>query len=344
MKFSLFAHMERQNAEQEHTQLYDDFLELCTMADEGGMHAIWTGEHHGMEFTIAPNPFITIADIARHTKHVKLGTGTIIAPFWHPIRLAGEAAMTDLVTGGRLELGIARGAYAYEYERMVPGMDAWQAGQRMRESAPLLRKLWQGDCAHEGDFYNFPATTSAPKPYQADGPPIWIAARDPNSHEFAVQNGFNVQVTPLWQGMDEISSLMERFNDACDGYNGTRPKIMLLHHTYVASDSADVELAANELSRFYNYFGAWFQNKRPVSQGLIKTLTDQDIANNELMSADNLKRDLTIGTSREVIDQIKRYEDLGYDEYSFWIDNGMSFDRKQASLKRFIDEVMPAFT
>ena len=78
MKFSLFAHMERLSATQNHQDLYQDFLSLCTLADEGGMRAIWTGEHHGMEFTIAPNPFITITDLARHTKNVKLGTGTII--------------------------------------------------------------------------------------------------------------------------------------------------------------------------------------------------------------------------------------------------------------------------
>ena len=343
MKFSLFAHMERLNPQQEHTALYEQFLTLCKMADDGGMHAIWTGEHHGMEFTIAPNPMLTIVDLANHTKHVRLGTGTIIAPFWHPIKLAGEAAMTDLATGGRLELGVARGAYSYEYERLIPGLDAWEAGQRMRESTVLLRQLWDGDCAHEGQFYQFPATSSAPKPVQEGGPPIWIAARDPSSHEYAVNNGFNVQVTPLWQGIDEISTLMSRFNDACSSYAGSRPKIMLLHHTYVASDDQDVDLAAEELSRFYNYFGAWFQNKRAVNQGHITPLTEEELAGNALMAPANMKRDLTIGTSSEVIDQIKRYEDLGFDEYSFWIDSGMSFERKRASLRRFIDEVMPAF-
>lgn len=341
MKFSLFAHMERQNAKESHSQLYEEFLQLCTLADEGGMHALWTGEHHGMEFTIAPNPFITIADVARHTKNLRLGTGTIIAPFWHPIRLAGEAAMTDLVTGGRLELGIARGAYTYEYERIDPGLDPWQAGLRMRETVPLLRQLWAGDCSHNGEFYTFPSTTSAPKPLQENGPPIWIAARDPNSHEFAVHNGFNVQVTPLWQGYEEIQSLMEKFNDACDSFQGPRPKIMLLHHTYVGKDSADVQTATQELSRFYNYFGAWFQNKRSVSQGHIDPLSEQEIVDNKLMSADNLHRDLTIGTVPEVIDQIKRYADLGYDEYAFWIDNGMSFERKKQSLTRFIEDVIP---
>lgn len=344
MKFSLFAHMERQDATESHARLYEDFLHLCSLADDGGMHAIWTGEHHAMEFTVAPNPFITIADIARQTKHVRLGTGTIIAPFWHPIRLAGEAAMTDLVTGGRLELGIARGAYSYEYERLSPGLDPWQAGQRMRETTPLLRQLWSGDCTHDGEYYQFPSTTSAPRPLQDNGPPIWIAARDPNSHEFAVHNGFNVQVTPLWQGYDEIKSLMGRFNEACESFAGPRPKIMLLHHTYVGEDDADVQSATHELSRFYNYFGAWFQNKRRVSQGHIDPLSDQEMADNKLMAAENLFRDLTIGTVPQVIDQIRRYEDLGYDEYAFWIDSGMSFERKKASLTRFIDEVMPAFS
>ena len=118
---------------------------------------------------------------------------------------------------------------------------------------------------------------------------------------------------------------------------------MLLHHTYVAADDADTELATRELSRFYCYFGAWFQNKRPVSQGMIAPLSDEEIAANAMMRPENLRRDLTIGTAQEVIDQIRRYEDLGYDEFSFWIDSGMSAERKRASLARFMDDVMPAF-
>lgn len=343
MDFSLFAHMERLTPAQSHDALHREFIDLCKMADDGGMRAVWTGEHHGMEFTIAPNPFLTLVDLAHHTKNLRLGTGTVVAPFWHPIKLAGEAAAADLITGGRIELGIARGAYSYEYERMMPGLEAWEAGQRMRETAPLLRKLWAGDCSHDGEFYSFPATTSAPKPVQQDGPPIWIAARDPNSHEFGVHSGFNIQVTPLWQGIEEIESLMERFNNACATHTGNRPRIMLLHHTYVGTDDADVALAAQQLSRFYCYFGAWFKNERQVTQGLIEALSENEIVANKMMSPENMQRDLTMGTAQEVIDRIKRYEDLGYDEYAYWIDSGMSAERKSASLARFIDDVIPAF-
>ncbi len=345
MRFSLFVHMERVSAEQDQKTLYDEFVALAKMADQGGMHAVWTGEHHGMNFTISPNPFLNLVDLARQTEHVRLGTGTLIAPFWHPIRLAGEAAMADIITDGRLELGIARGAYSYEYERMVPGMDAWDAGQRMRELVPALQGLWAGDYAMDGDYHSFPETTASPQPIQQDGPPIWIAARDPNSHEFAVSNGCQVQVTPLWQGDAEITKLMETFNAACEKFPDVpRPEIMLLNHTYIASDDQDAQQAAQEINEFYCYFGAWFKNERPVNQGLIKTLSADEIAAHPFYSPEAMLRDNVIATPDAAIERLKSYEALGYDEYSFWIDSGMSFDRKAASLERFIKGVIPAFS
>ena len=344
MRFSLFVHMERISPDQDQKALYDDFIALSKLADEGGMHAVWTGEHHGMDFTIAPNPFINLVDLARHTKNVRLGTGTIIAPFWHPIRLAGEAAMTDLIVDGRLDLGIARGAYSFEYERLMPGMDAMEAGMRMRELVPALRGLWQGDYEQKGEYYSFPKTTSSPKPIQKGGPPIWIAARDPNSHEFAVAEGCNVQVTPLWQGDEEITSLMKKFKAACAKFPDIpRPKIMLLNHTYIAKDADDVQKAAEEINRFYCYFGAWFKNERPTSQGLIAPLSDEEIASHPFYSPEAMIKDNVIAEPNDAITRIKTYEAMGYDEYSLWIDSGMSFERKKASLERFIEHVMPAF-
>src|SRR5699024_3429195 len=183
MKLSLFVHMERLNAKQSHASLYREFLELCEIADRAGMHAIWAGEHHAMEFTIAPNPFITLVDLARRTKNVRLGTGTVVAPFWHPIKLAGAAAMADTICDGRLEIGIARGAYNFEYQRLSPGLDAWTAGQRMREMIPAIKGLWDGDYVHDGEYWSFPSTTSTPKPLQRPHPPLWVAARNLNSHE-----------------------------------------------------------------------------------------------------------------------------------------------------------------
>src|SRR5437016_1890841 len=149
----------------------------------------------------------------------------------------------------------------FEYERMVPGLDAWGAGQRMREIVPAVKKVWEGDYAHKGEFWSFPSTTASPKPLQT-ALPMWIAARDPSSHDFAVANGCNVQVTPLASGDVEVASLIERFDTAVASHPEVpRPRIMLLQHTYVSDSPAETDALARDLSAFYCLFGAWFQNK-----------------------------------------------------------------------------------
>jgi alkanesulfonate monooxygenase SsuD/methylene tetrahydromethanopterin reductase-like flavin-dependent oxidoreductase (luciferase family) len=344
MKFSLFVHMERLEPAKPHAELFAELTELVQIAEQGGFETAWIGEHHGMEFTIAPNPLLNIAYLAAKTQRIRLGTGTIVAPFWHPVKLAGEAALADIATGGRLDLGLARGAYSFEYERLSPGLDAMQAGLRLREMIPALKGLWAGDYAHDGAHWSFPATTTTPHPLQHPHPPLWVAARDPNSHAFAVANGCNVQVTPLAQGDEEVSRLMDRFEAACAAHpDAERPQIMLLVHTFVGEDEAEVERAARDLSRFFCYFGAWFKNERPIRQGFIEALSDEEIAAQTVYAPEVLRKNLVIGTPEAVIERLKGYEALGYDQFSFWIDSGMPFEAKKRSLERFIERVMPAF-
>jgi|TARA_B110000483_G_scaffold67383_1_gene84292 alkanesulfonate monooxygenase SsuD/methylene tetrahydromethanopterin reductase-like flavin-dependent oxidoreductase (luciferase family) len=345
MKFSLFVHMIRDNPEQSYTKLYEDFISLCQMADESDMRAIWTGEHHAMNYAIAPNPFITITDLCRYTKKIQLGTGTLIVPFWHPLKLAGEAAMTDVLSNGRLELGLARGAYLYEYDRLVPGMDAMEAGLRMREIVPTLQKLWKGDYAHKGTYFQFPSATSIPKPLQPNGPPIWVASRDPNSFEFAIANDWHVQVTPLWKGLEEITRLKKIFDETYVQYpKKPKPLSMMLNHCYIGNNDEDIQKGAIAVSKFYNNFGAWFKNDRSVTQGSIDPLTQEELDNNKMCSPQEMRKNQNIGTLQEVIDNVKRYEDLGFDEYSLWIDSHLSVEDKKVFLSRFIDEVMPKFS
>lgn len=137
---------------------------------------------------------------------------------------------------------------------------------------------------------------------------------------------------------------MAKFNAACAKFpDRPRPKIMVLRHAYVADSEADADRAAEEVNRFYNYFGAWWKNERPVSQGLIAPLSDEEIAAHPFYSAEAMRRNNIVGQASEVIERVGAYRDMGYDEFSFWIDTGMSFERKRASLERFIRDVMPAF-
>ena len=108
MKFSLFLHVERYDESVSHRQHYEDLLELCDLAEAGGIDKVWVGEHHAMEYTATPSPLQILASVAARTSRIRLGAGTLIAPFWHPLRLAGEAATLDVISNGRAEIGMAR--------------------------------------------------------------------------------------------------------------------------------------------------------------------------------------------------------------------------------------------
>ena len=129
MKFQLAINMERMSDDLGMPEIVQHTLDMVQMADKGGFHLVWSAEHHALEMTIAPNPFQLLTWWGENTNNVRLGTAIAVAAYWHPIKLAGEAAMTDLLTGGRLEFGIGSGAYQREFDRMRPGLkqtDAWK--------------------------------------------------------------------------------------------------------------------------------------------------------------------------------------------------------------------------
>src|SRR5690606_17925690 len=136
-----------------------------------------------------------------------------VAAYWHPIKLAGEAAFFDLISGGRLEFGIGSGAYQREFDRMHPGLKQSDAWRHMQEMLPAIQALWQGDYAHDGQFWSFPKATSVPKPLQKEVP-IWVAARAPMTYDYAVKHGCNIQSWPLTRGMDEAETYMARMAEA----------------------------------------------------------------------------------------------------------------------------------
>src|SRR5580658_6639755 len=146
--------MERFDASQDMRDVAREALELVTLAEQGGFEVAWAAEHHTIELTAGPNPFVLLAHWAAHTSRIRLGTAVAVAPYWHPIKLAGEAALFDLLSGGRLEFGIGRGAYQREFDRMMGGMDQRLGVPMMLEMLPALRALWQGDYAHEGKYWS----------------------------------------------------------------------------------------------------------------------------------------------------------------------------------------------
>ena len=141
--------------------------------------------------------------------------------------------MVDLISGGRLEFGLGSGAYQREFDRMHLGLDQKDSYRYMQEMLPLVRQLWQGDVAHEGDFWQFPAATSCPKPVQEEVP-FWVAARSPITFDYAVANDCNIMSWPLTLPMSEAETyrrvLDEAIAKADNGWAGT---FAMMRHTAV---------------------------------------------------------------------------------------------------------------
>jgi alkanesulfonate monooxygenase SsuD/methylene tetrahydromethanopterin reductase-like flavin-dependent oxidoreductase (luciferase family) len=345
MKFQLAINLERMDDSLDMREVARHTLEMVQMADRGGFRVAWAAEHHALEMTIAPNPFTILAWWAENTDRIRLGTAVLAAPYWHPIKAAGEAAFFDLISGGRLEFGIGSGAYQREFDRMFPGLKQTDAWRYMQEMLPAILKLWEGDYAHDGEFWKFPTSTSVPKPVQKPHPPLWIAARAPITYDFAVKNGCNIMSWPLTREMTEAELYMNRLNEAVANNPGAnRPIMAMMRHTAVYDRKQDwmvpVRAAQRQLSQFENLF----KNMGDVANGFPKEIPFAELANRAEYDPEMLSRNLMFGTPDEVIAKLRLYEALGVDEFIYYASLGLGLAEQKRSMELFCNEVIPAFS
>ncbi len=344
MRFDLVVNLERMTPEADMRAVARHLIEMVEMADEGGFDIVWAAEHHALEMTIAPGPFQLLAHLAARTSRIRLGTAVVVAPYWHPIKLAGEAALIDLLSGGRLEFGIGKGAYQREFDRLKNGLHQNIGVPMMLEMLPALKALWQGDYAHDGEYWQFPASTSVPKPLQQPHPPIWIAARDPGTFNAAVKEGYGVMTWALTRPFAEVEAYMQRFEDALAAAPGVRrPRFMTMRHTgvYAKPREADVFIAA--IQRQGRQFENLFRNLAPVVNGFPQEPDPALLTNQAEYEPANLLSNLLLGAPDEVIAKLKAYEALGVDHFCYNGAYGLPLAEQKSSLRLFIDEVMPAF-
>ncbi|MFN3994390.1 MAG: LLM class flavin-dependent oxidoreductase [Tabrizicola flagellatus] len=343
MKFHLAINMERIDDTLDMKDVARHTLEMVQMADAGGFRIAWAAEHHALEMTIAPNPFSILTWWAEHTNDIRLGTAVIAAPYWHPIKAAGEAAFVDLISGGRLEFGIGSGAYQREFDRMRPGLKQTDAWRYMQEMLPVIRELWKGDYAHEGEHWSFPASTSCPKPLQKEVP-VWVAARAPITYDYAVKQGCNIQSWPLTRDMGEARLYMDRMAEALANNPGKkRPIMAMMRHTALYDRKEDwmvpVRAAQRQLSQFENLF----KNLGDVENGFPKAIPFDQLGNRAEYDPEMLSRNLMFGTPDEVIAKLKEYEAIGVDEFIYYASLGLGHKEQKRSLELFCQEVIPAF-
>ncbi len=344
MRFNLVVNLERMSPDLDMREVLRTVTEMVQIADRGGVDIVWAAEHHGLEMYIAPGPFQLLSHFAGNSDRIRLGTGVVAAPYWHPIKLAGEAALLDLISGGRLEFGIGRGANRHEFERMRPGLHPHEGVPIMQEMLPILLKLWQGDTAHEGQNWSFPSATSCPKPVQKPHPPLWVAARDPGTFDWAVGQGCNIMTWALTRPFQEVENYIEQF-EASLAKNPTipRPRFMTMRHTAIYGTPGDADLYIGCLQRQGGRFETLFRALSPVAEGFPKPAALDLLQNAAEYEPERILENLIFGTPEQAIEKLRPYEAAGIDYFCYNATFGVPLQAQLKSWKLFVEEVIPAF-
>ncbi len=190
-------------------RLYADALEQAVLADAMGFGCWWAVEHHGSpEFSYSSAPDLMLAVISQHTSRIRLGHSGVLGAFAinHPLRVAERAAFLDNLSGGRLELGLAR-SVPHEWETF--GCDAESTRRQIQQALRILPRMWaEGPFSSDTDDLKMPAREVVPKPLQLPHPPLWVTSAHPEGFELAGRLGVGVLGTVMLSPLAHLSTLL----------------------------------------------------------------------------------------------------------------------------------------
>ena len=317
-------------------RIYADMLELARHADRLGYESVAITEHHLINILMMPAPLQFAVKIASQTERVKIMTAVSVLPL-HDMRvLAGELVCTDIFTDQRLLLGVGRGAFAFEMQRM--GVPLEISREKFDESLDLLQALLdEEEVSWNGKYYQFDALTIMPRPVRQI--PLMMAVLAPEALYHCTKRGFHIQTTPLSGDHQHMLDQVDAFNrgKAERGAAGDAQTLSLSRVAFLSHNDADrrrkIEMAHDYYSRFDNVF----TGPGIVENGMIKPLPRK-------MTLEQTAENLTICTPAEMIDKLAPYAEAGVDRFIMNVNFGVEQAEMIDSLQCFAEEVMPRFT
>lgn len=203
MEFGLFYQLPTW-PDQDPAQRYENTLEQIEHGDALGFHTAWLAELHFVpHYGLMPAPMLMAAAAAQRTSRIRIGTGVMLLPLHDPLRAAEEAAVLDVLSGGRLDFGVGRGGIPQHF--LGYGVSLDERADRFNEALEVIQRAWADEPLNfSGRYYQYENVNVVPKPLQRPGPPIRVATNSPDSMERAARNGHPIMATPMTVPRDEL--------------------------------------------------------------------------------------------------------------------------------------------
>ena len=305
--------------------LYAEVLGQGVLADELGYYALFLAEHHFHEYGAVPNPAVLLASLAQRTKQLRLGTSISVLPFRNVALAAEDYAMLDVLSNGRLELGVGSGYLKHEFAGF--GIDAGEKRERFEENLDLLERLLRGErVTHAGRFASLDGIRLNVLPVQKEVP-IYVATLRREGAYHIGRQGRRMMCVPYatLDSFEEIGALVREF------HRGRREAGLpddlseatsILLHTHVAT--SDAEVHRNAAEAFDRYVATQLYAKRAVYDDIMRS----GLA--------------LFGTVETVAAKMSRLAEMGVDHVMTLHNFGLMPDAQvRRSMRVMMEEVMP---
>lgn len=324
--------------------VYSRAFERIAIMEETGYDAVWLAEHHFSSFSICPSIHMMGTHIAGRTRRLRIGTAVSLAPFYHPLRLAEEVALLDVLSGGRVNWGAGRGYQEAEFRAF--GVDPEESYARFRESVEVVLAAWTRErIDFEGRFWNLHDVEVLPKPQQKPHPPVWLAASSAEAINWAGENGYSIMMDPH-SSHERIGEKRRFYLEALErnGHSAGERKIPIARLVAIGETREEAETIARQGAMW-----TVMSHRKPGLRGVEvrselnrRHFSVPDIAfGGHHTSSDPVERYLEgvilYGTAQEVIDEIAALrEKIGLDYL-------LCAPLSHGSFMLFTEKVLPRF-
>ncbi len=248
IKFGVFDHLD--DSGHDVGEQYRHRLDLAEACDRSGFWAYHVAEHHGTPHGLAPAPNMFLSAMAQRTRRLRLGPLVMLLNLYHPLRAFEEICMLDQLSGGRLDLGIGRGASPIEMEFF--GVDPAEAQDRYSEAADIVLKAMQVDrLDHHGRYFDLKDVPITLSPVQRPHPPLWYGTAKPETAAWAAQEQVNLACIGTASTVRGITDAYRSRWAETAAPGAAMPLLGMVRHVVIAdSDREALDLAGPAYTRW----------------------------------------------------------------------------------------------